>query len=214
MRANSNNLPVLSVSNTRGFITQAEQFSDRKVASEDTSNYKVVFKDDYAYNPARINVGSLARLRNFEKGIVSPMYVVFSANQNVSKNYLDQFFLSTIFKQQMIVLLSGSVRQTLDFPALQEITISLPRLSEQEEIGSFLSAIDRLIEKQKEKVDRIKSLKKGYLQKMFPADDEDEPEIRLNGFKVPWFSKKLGETGTTYTGLQGKSSEDFPCNPV
>ena len=52
---------VLSVNNKLGFINQDEQFEDRTVASEDTSNYKVVLKDDFAYNPARINVGSIAR---------------------------------------------------------------------------------------------------------------------------------------------------------
>jgi type I restriction enzyme S subunit len=186
IRANSNNIPVLSVSNTRGFINQSEQFSDRKISSEDTSNYKTVFKDDYAYNPARINVGSLARLRNFEKGIVSPMYVVFSANANVSKNYLDQFFLSSIFKQQMRVLLNGSVRQTLDFSALQEMTISTPTLSEQEKIGSFLTSIDSLIEKQKAKVDRLKSLKNVYLQKMFPDVNELTPQLRFKSYKSSW----------------------------
>ena len=68
---------VLSVNNKLGFINQDEQFEDRTVASEDTSNYKVVFKDDFAYNPARINVGSIARLKSFDKGIVSPMYICF-----------------------------------------------------------------------------------------------------------------------------------------
>ena len=64
---------VLSVSNKQGFINQSEQFEDRIIASEDTSNYKIVHKNDFAYNPARINVGSIARLTTIEMGIVSPM---------------------------------------------------------------------------------------------------------------------------------------------
>ena len=72
---------VLSVSNKLGFINQSEQFEDRIVASEDTSNYKIVYKDDFAYNPARINVGSIARLKHFNKGIVSPMYICFRVKQ-------------------------------------------------------------------------------------------------------------------------------------
>ncbi|MCS2967138.1 hypothetical protein NXW94_16840 [Bacteroides ovatus] len=50
----------------QGFIKQSEQFEDRNVASDDTSNYKIVEKNDFAYNPARINVGSIARLTKFE----------------------------------------------------------------------------------------------------------------------------------------------------
>ena len=60
---------VLSVSNKQGFINQSEQFEDRIVASDDTSNYKVVKKDDFAYNPARINVGSIARLTSLKSGL-------------------------------------------------------------------------------------------------------------------------------------------------
>lgn len=71
---------VLSVSNKQGFINQSEQFEDRIVASDDTSNYKVVKKDDFAYNPARINVGSIARLTSFEIGIVSPMSKYMTKN--------------------------------------------------------------------------------------------------------------------------------------
>ena len=64
---------VLSVSNKKGFISQDKQFDGYEVASKDLSNYKIVDRDDVAYNPSRINVGSIARLINFEKGIVSPM---------------------------------------------------------------------------------------------------------------------------------------------
>ena len=66
-------LNVLSVSNSQGFIQQSEQFENRIVASDDTSNYKIVARNDFAFNPARINVGSIARLTTFERGIVSPM---------------------------------------------------------------------------------------------------------------------------------------------
>ena len=71
------NLPVLSVNNKQGFVEQSEQFEDRIIASDDTSNYKIVNINDFAYNPARINVGSIARLKNKKCGIVSPMYICF-----------------------------------------------------------------------------------------------------------------------------------------
>ena len=83
---------VLSVSNRQGFIKQSDQFENRNVASEDTSNYKIVEKNDFAFNPARINVGSIARLTTFEKGIVSPMYICFRTQENVAPEYIDYFF--------------------------------------------------------------------------------------------------------------------------
>ena len=77
---------VLSVSNRQGFIKQSDQFENRNVASEDTSNYKIVEQNDFAFNPARINVGSIARLTTFEKGIVSPMYICFRTQEQYSVN--------------------------------------------------------------------------------------------------------------------------------
>ena len=90
-------LNVLSVSNSQGFIQQSEQFENRIVASDDTSNYKIVARNDFAFNPARINVGSIARLTTFERGIVSPMYICFRTKDNLFPEYLDYYFESKRF---------------------------------------------------------------------------------------------------------------------
>lgn len=82
---------VLSVSNSQGFIQQSEQFENRIVASDDTSNYKIVKRNDFAFNPARINVGSIARLTTFERGIVSPMYICFRTKDILLPEYLDYY---------------------------------------------------------------------------------------------------------------------------
>lgn len=69
---------VYSVSNVLGFIPQTQQFDGRdNIASEDTKNYKLVSKGQFAYNPSRINVGSLSRLTTIDLVAVSPLYVVF-----------------------------------------------------------------------------------------------------------------------------------------
>ena len=73
---------VLSVTNHSGFVLPEDQFSKR-VASDDVSNYKVVKKGEYGYNPSRLNVGSFARLDSYEEGLLSPMYVVFSVNEKI-----------------------------------------------------------------------------------------------------------------------------------
>ena len=101
---------VLSVSNRQGFIKQSDQFENRNVASEDTSNYKIVEQNDFVFNPARINVGSIARLTTFEKGIVSPMYVCFRTQENVAPEYIDYFFESKHFYCEIQKRLEGSVR--------------------------------------------------------------------------------------------------------
>ena len=87
-------LQVLSVSNKYGFIAQSDQFEDREVASDDTSNYKVVKKGMFAYNPARINVGSIALYEMDSNGIVSPMYVCFTTKSELLPSYLKYYFAS------------------------------------------------------------------------------------------------------------------------
>lgn len=94
---------VLSVSNKYGFVDQDEQFEDRVVASIDTSNYKVVQKGDFAYNPARINVGSVAILQEFENGIVSPMYVCFTTNKGLLPAYFELYLSTNIFKHNRML---------------------------------------------------------------------------------------------------------------
>ena len=132
---------VLSVSNKYGFINQDEQFEDREVASADTSNYKVVHKGDFAYNPARINVGSVARLQEFENGIVSPMYVCFTAKKGLLPAYFELYLCTSIFKHEMNKRLEGSVRLCLTYESLSNIKIALPEINVQKDFVSKVSAI-------------------------------------------------------------------------
>ena len=118
-------LPVLSVSNKHGFVEQSEQFEDRIIASDDTSNYKIVDINDFAYNPARINVGSIARLKDKECGIVSPMYICFRTSKDILPEYLELFFKTVTFSFEVGKRLEGSVRLCLSYESLCEIVIPI-----------------------------------------------------------------------------------------
>ncbi len=133
---------VLSVSNKYGFIAQSDQFEDREVASEDTSNYKIVRKGMFTYNPARINVGSIALYEQEDKGIVSPMYVCFVAKPSLTPKYFKYYLSSQIFKHEMYKRLEGSVRLCLTFDSLCNIDIHLPCIDVQEKISKFFTSIE------------------------------------------------------------------------
>lgn len=159
--------PVLSVSNRFGFVTQNEQFSDRVIASEDTSNYKIVKKEDFAYNPARINVGSIALLKNYKVGIVSPMYVCFQCNDSLLPEYLELFFESRFFQLEVERRLEGSVRQCLSFEGLQSITISLPNIRAQLYISHKIALIEGKIELETSLLDNYQRQRLYLLSQMF-----------------------------------------------
>ena len=135
-------LQVLSVSNKYGFIAQSNQFEDREVASDDTSNYKVVKKGMFAYNPARINVGSIALYEMDGNGIVSPMYVCFTTKSELLPSYLKYYFASQTFKHEMYKRLEGSVRLCLTFEELCNIEIHLPSIEQQKNISKYISKIE------------------------------------------------------------------------
>ena len=81
---------ILSINNKLGFVSQEKQFG-KIVASKDLSKYKIIEKNYIAYNPSRINVGSIAIYNRHEKGIVSPMYIVFKTNDNLDNTYFIEF---------------------------------------------------------------------------------------------------------------------------
>ena len=138
---NGERFNVLSVSNQNGFVGQSEQFEGRTVASQDTSNYKIVSVDDFAYNPARINVGSLARLKDNVVGIVSPMYICFRCKQGILPDYLESFFDTDYFFFEMEKRLEGSVRMCLSFEGLCNIPIFIPSLKEQKNVVSKIQVL-------------------------------------------------------------------------
>ncbi len=158
---------VLSVNNKLGFINQDEQFEDRTVASEDTSNYKVVFKDDFAYNPARINVGSIARLKSFDKGIVSPMYICFKVTDGIVPEYLESYFATNHFFKEMQKRLEGSVRLCLSFEGLCNIPILVPCIDEQTEIGKRIYQLENKIETECNILSLYEKQKQYLLRQMF-----------------------------------------------
>ena len=157
---------VLSVTNSRGFINQSDQF-DRSVASEDSSNYKIVRKGQFAYNPSRVNVGSLDLLRTFEIGILSPMYVVFETDK---KHLLPQFFYFQLkthwFYGHIPMFVQGSVRDSLSFDGLCSMKFFIPSIEEQTAITQVLQAADKEISLLKAKAEKLREQKKGLMQQL------------------------------------------------
>lgn len=157
---------VLSVTNTRGFINQSDQF-DRSVASEDASNYKIVKKGQFAYNPSRVNVGSLDLLRNFDEGILSPMYVVFSTDE---KHLLADFLYFNLktqwFYGHIPMFVQGSVRDSLSFDGLCSMKFFIPTIEEQTAIVRVFQAADKEISLLKLKAKKLQEKKKGLMQQL------------------------------------------------
>ena len=84
---------------------------------------------------------------------------------------------------------------------IQDVTISYPTIDEQTQIGAFFRSLDSLITLHQRKLDHLKEMKKGLLQKMFPKNGESIPELRFPGFADPWEQRKFSEIATLRRGL-------------
>ena len=159
---------IQSISNKYGFVNQEDYFQDRRVGSLNVSNYYVINKGCFAYNPSRIDVGSLAYKHDNDISIISPLYVSFKGN---TKHINDKFLLGWLFSHKFVGklgrLFEGSVRNTLSYENLSTIDIETPCIAEQEKIALFLEVINDSIENQKELLDEIIKEKTALLNRMF-----------------------------------------------
>ena len=181
---NNNSFKVFSVTNSSGFIPSTEYFS-KEVFSKDLSNYKIVKQGMIAYNPSRINVGSVACQNKAENVIVSPLYIVFSVDASVIlPEILELFLKSNIGQKQIKSLTSGSVRDSLKYSALERIEINIPPLNIQKEILGVFSKLSILIDQRKQQLNKINQLAKSRFIEMFGQCGED---------RFGWGVSKLGD---------------------
>ncbi|MFQ2221981.1 restriction endonuclease subunit S [Aeromonas enteropelogenes] len=103
---------------------------------------------------------------------------------------------------------SGSMKNISKASVLR-LKFRAPLDQEQTQIGNTFQKLDNLIKQHQQKHDKLNSIKKAMLEKMFPKLGETIPEIRFKGFSGEWEEKKLGDIGETFTGLAGKTKLDF-----
>ena len=209
---NKENLPLeaYAITNENGFVPQSEAHEEFGYMKDiDRTAYNVVPPNSFAYNPARINVGSIGYYRGTENVIVSSLYEIFQTADGVDDTFLWHWFKSEVFPRWIERLQEGSVRLYFYYDKLCECQMMMPSFEEQKKIGAFFSNLDNTITLHQRKLEKLKIVKKSMLEKMFPKNGEKVPEIRFAGFTDDWEQRKLGECGETYTGLSGKTKEDF-----
>ena len=160
---------ILSVTNSAGFVLAQDQFAHR-VASTDLSNYKIVQRGQYAYNPSRINVGSIARLETWEDGALSPMYVVFQVRDGLDSDYFGHWLRSTEARQRIALSAQGSVRETVSFGDLGSIVIPVASIERQRSISRALNAARREINLLNSEITALTRQKRGLMQKLLTGE--------------------------------------------
>lgn len=135
---NNKHLPIQGVSNSRVFIE-----TKANTTSLDFSNYKIVRNGNFAYNPSRLNIGSIA-LRNGGDCIVSPMYIVFEIinQKELIPEYLNLWFSREAFCDYVWFYAFGSVRDTFDYNLMEEVVLPIPDIKVQEAIVTIYHTLE------------------------------------------------------------------------
>lgn len=196
------NISVYSVTNTKGFC---KDYFGKEVASKDKTTYKIVPYGYFAYNPSRINVGSVDWQRKEKKVIVSPLYNVFSVSPNLERQYLYYYLKSDFVLQRIKAVATGSVRDNLKLSMLYEFPIELPKLENQRKIVKILDKVSDVIEKKEQELEQLETLVKSRFAEMF-GDPIQNP--------YNWSIKSLLEMGYCKNGMNfhtGDSGIELYC---
>lgn len=167
---NRENLPLesYSITNESGFVPQDEKFENGGTMREaDKRMYYIVSPNSFAYNPARINVGSIGYQNTGKNVIVSSLYEIFKTSDDVDDRLLWHWFKSPDFQKLIWQLQEGGVRLYFYYDKLCMGEVSLPSLEEQRKIGKFFDTLDNLITLHQRELEKLQSVKKSLLEKMF-----------------------------------------------
>ena len=159
--------PMFSVTNERGFVPQSEQFEGRDMVGDDIKAYKIIQSQEFAYNPARINVGSIAMYSDKAPCMISSLYVCFKTTQKVDDEWLMQLLKTAKLNYCYNVNGEGGVRVYLFYPNFARIRVSLPSLTEQKKIACFLNLLDERISTQNKIIEDLKKLKCAIIEKLY-----------------------------------------------
>ena len=157
-------IPVYSVTNSQGFC---KEYFDKEVASKDKTTYKIVPRGYFAYNPSRINVGSVDWQRCEGRVIVSPLYNVFSVSEKMERQYLFYFLKSNVGRQMIKAKASGSVRDNLKMDMLKEMIIPERTIEEQKKCVATLDKLKIIISLWEKEIKKLDDLIKARFVELF-----------------------------------------------
>ena len=182
-------IPVYSITNSQGFC---RDYFSKEVASKDKTTYKIVPRGCFAYNPSRINVGSVDWQRDEERVIVSPLYNVFSVSPEIDQQYLYYYLKSSATLYRIKEVATGSVRDNLRLSMLYDFMIELPSLDVQRQIVSNLDLLASIIRQRNQQLTKLDELIKARFVEMFGDPIQNEK---------CWETKSLFDLGYCKNGM-------------
>ena len=186
-----------------------EQKNEYQIYSEDTGNYNVIRENMFAYNPARLNIGSIDCLFDKEPGLLSPMYVIFKIDEKkIMPNYLLLYLKSSKILQKIDSIKEPGARFRFDFERWNKIEIPLPSLKKQEEVIKKLSSFTKYITELQAELQARNKQYNYYRDMLLSEDYLNKISKKLDSLNYVLRLTTLGEIGK-FTRGNGLQKKDF-----
>lgn len=191
----SEEYPLMAFIANEGVTPKGDRY-DRSSLVSDTENkpYKKTDFGDFIYSSNNLETGSIG-LNKWGKASISPVYSIFQSTGIADSDFLGRRLVRKDFINAMVKWRQGVIygQWRIHESDFVKIEIPVPFVEEQRRIGVFLDSLDNLITLQQRKYDKLVTVKKAMLEKMFPKNGSSFPEIRFSGFSDDWEQCKVGE---------------------
>ncbi|ELY2535469.1 restriction endonuclease subunit S [Cronobacter sakazakii] len=168
-----NNQTILTISGRDGLVEQMSYFN-KQIASKNVSGYYLIKNGEFAYNKSYSQgypMGAIKMLTNYDKGVVSTLYICFKLNTDQSNSFYQHYFESGLQNRSIEKVAQEGARNhgllNIGVNDFFDIELQIPSLKEQIKISDYLSALDDKIAAKKTELDKLKAWKLGLLQQMF-----------------------------------------------
>ncbi|WP_376716456.1 restriction endonuclease subunit S [Lactococcus lactis] len=209
-------LPTLTMSASSGWLDQKDRFSG-DISGKEKKNYTLLKKGELSYNHGNSKLakyGVVFSLTNYEEALVPRVYHSFKALENTSADFIEYMFSTKLPDRELGKLVSSGARMdgllNINYDDFMNIHISIPNYEEQILMSAFFRKLDETIALHQRKLEKLKRLKQGYLQQLFPQNDEKVPIVRFANFEDELKQRKLGEISRMYQPLTITGNDLLP----
>ena len=207
----SDEYPLMAFIANEGVAPKGDRY-DRSALVTDTANklYKKTEIGDFIYSSNNLETGSIG-LNKYGKACISPVYSIFEPTGIADSDFLGRRLVRKDFINAMVKWRQGVIygQWRIHESDFLKIEIPVPSVVEQRKIGAYLDQLDRLITLHQRKYDKLTNVKKSMLEKMFPQNGSNVPEIRFKGFTEAWEQRKFSELVQIERGGSPRPIDDF-----
>lgn len=220
-RVGQRKLTPVSISAGIGFVPQAEKFG-RDISGNQYQLYTLVSDGDFVYNKGnslKFPQGCVYLLQGWGQVAAPNVFICFRLKDGYSNGFLQNCFEQNMHGKQLKKHITSGARSNGLLNISKEnffnVEIPTPSPAEQKRIADCLATLDERITLEAQKLDTLKTHKKGLMQQLFPAEGETLPKLRFPEFRETgtWSKEKLGAVATLYKG-KGISKAEIVANGV